>query len=427
MRMAPFVLAVTGLTLARPVDAQEPKKTLVIITFDQLSVQDNLREVFERDGVNVGLSIARLVARRLGDAYTVVEAPGALPWGSDPATIAAVGRQMNADAVLAGTVIVFGSGSATAGVAAPRIGGVRVGIGRRTTTALVSLEARLVDVASNELLGVFPGQATDSRSGVGLFARVPNLIDEDGVIDMTRTDFAETLLGTVTGLAVGQVAEGVVGSRGRIGAVAVVVAPPPPAAPVVAAGPVVAAVPVTGTWTGGPFAWVPWQFGGTEQFQYTITQVQGGDREEGTYELGFSPVGDGRVRMRVNGRLGEESYSSTVTTRFEGQQSGIGYQELAALGPAGIMLFNPAAWIMMWGRELTIGDEWSQSSGGESFSIRVDRECQHGGQRGALIVMRENGRVMMESCVSPDVPLPLRMLTDSEGDRWEMTLVSFSR
>lgn len=418
-----FLAGVLPLALGVPsLAAQTAKKTLVVITFDQQSVQAGLRDVFEQDGVNVGLSIARLVARRLGDTYTVVEAPGALPWGSDPATVAAVGRQHNADAVLAGTVLVFGSGSSTAGVSGPRVGGVRVGVGRRTTQAVVALEARLIDVTSGEMLGVFPAQATDSRSGVGLFARVPNLIDADGVIDMTREDFSESLLGTVTNRAVADLVTGVSGVSGRIGAVAVAVAAPAPVAPAPSGGAV-----VTGTWTGGPFAWVPWQFQGTEQFQYTITQVEDGQRTDGTYELGFSPAGDGRVRMRVAGRLGEESYSSTVTTRFEGQQSGIGFGELAALGPAGIMLFNPAAWILMWGRELNVGDEWSTSSGGESFSIRVDRTCEHGGQQGALIVMRENGRVSMESCVSPNVPLPLRMLTDDGSSRYEMTLVSFRR
>jgi hypothetical protein len=429
MRTFVFGLAVlVWIPGAWPAASQDqPRRKLAVVTFDQQAVQSNLREVFEQDNVNVGLSVARLVARHLADAgWEIVELPGALPWGSSAEAVAAAGRSVGADAVLAGTVLVFGSGSATAGVSGPRVGGVRVGIGRRTTTAAVALESRLVDVASGTMLGVFPGTATESRSGVGLFARVPGLIDGDGFIDMTMPEFSRTLLGEVTTSAVGQLTAGVTEARGQVGSIAAPVAEAPsPAMPAISAPP--SGAPVVGTYTGGAFAWTPWQFQGTEQFQYTIQQVENGDRQNGTYELGFTPVGDGRVRMRVNGRLGEESYSSTVTTRFEGQQSGIGYQELAALGPAGILLFNPAAWIMMWGRELSIGDEWSHSSGGESLSIRVDRECTYAGQRGALIVMRENNQVRMESCVSPDVPLPLRMLTDDGDNQWEMTLVSFTR
>ena len=183
-----------------------------------------------------------------------------------------------------------------------------------------------------------------------------------------------------------------------------------------------------GSWNGAPFAWTPWQFQGTEQFRYTIEQTDGGEQKNGTYQLGFAPAGDGRVRMTVNGNIGDESYSSTVTTSFQNGQSGIGYQQLAALGPAGIMLFSPAAWVMFMGHELTVGDGWSQTTGDGTFSIKVESTCDHAGQHGAKIVMRENNEVRMESCVSPDVPLPLRMFTDDgDGTRWEMTLVGFSR
>lgn len=433
MKPSLFLAALLGAAaLPASLTAQAPKK-LAVLTFNQSQVSNGFNDLFGRSDVNVGRSLANLIARRLaeGGGWTIVEVQATAPFDTDPGAAAAAGRSVGADAVLAGTLLGYGTQSGTAGVSGPRIGGVRLGIGRRTTVAGVSLESRLIDVASGTMLAMIPATQSANHSGLALFARVPGLISSDGIIDMTKDDFAHSLIGEATNAAVGMIVTGVNDARGRIGAMgaAAPAAPRTPAAPMVAMS---AGVPSGAiAMPSGPFAWAPYQFKGTEHFRYQVTQTDDGQTKNGFYQLEFSPAGAGQVRMRVQGQLGDESSSNTVTMPVAqpGQpvQMGMGMGQLMAMGPIGIMLFNPTSWIMLGGRQLTIGDEWSQSSGGESMSIKVDRGCEHAGQGGVLVVTRANGAVVQESCLSPNVALPLRTLIQGEhdGSRIEMMLTEY--
>jgi curli biogenesis system outer membrane secretion channel CsgG len=417
--------------LVREVAAQQQPKKVLVIDFDQQQVQGGLREIFGRENVNVGRSLARLVAARLAQSgLQIVEASGAIPYTIDPAAATAAGRAAGADAVVAGTVLVYGSGSGTAGVGGPRIGGFRLNVGRRTTIAVVGLEARLIDVASGTLLGVVPANAQGSRSGLAITVSVPNIVDASGFIDMTREDFRSTLIGQFTEESVGQLVTGVSGMQGRIGAVTV--------APVVAAAPVAAVVPMAAAlpsgpvvYPSGPFAWAPYSFRGAEHFRYQVQQREDGQNTEGFYQLDLQPAGAGQARMTVQGQVGTSSFQTSLTIPMgEGGVSGpqmmMTFMPLASSGPLFVALFNPAAWIMFGGRQLAIGDGWQNSQGRESMSVRVESQCTYGGQGGLLVVFRVNDQVRQESCISPNVALPLRVLLVQEnGDRVEMTLTEY--
>lgn len=430
MKTPLIVAALLGAVLASPASAQGTKK-IAVLTFDQRQVSSGFNDLFGRSDVNVGRSLANLVARRLADAggYEIVEVSAVVPFEADPAAAAAAARAVGADAVVAGSILGYGSSSGTAGVSGPRIGGVRLGVGRRTTVVGVSLEARLIDVASGTLLTMIPATHTANRSGLAVFARVPGIISADGIIDMTKSEFSETLLGEATNTAVGQLVTGVNNERNRIGTISMaapVAAAPmasPAMAPTMPSGPVV--MP-----TGG-FAWTPYQFRGTESFRYTVTQTESGEpTKNGFYQLEFSPAGAGQVRMRVQGELGGNSSSNTVTLPVaqagQGPQMSMGFGQLMAMGPIGIALFNPMSWMFMAGRQLTIGDEWSQTNDGQSMSVKVESNCEAAGQGGVLIVTKVNNRVATESCVSPTVALPLRtLIAGDDGDRIEMVLTAY--
>lgn len=425
-------LALGAALLASPAAAQTKK--IAVLTFDQRQAEAGFQETFGQANVNVGRSLANLVARRIAEAggFEIVEIQGVVPFEANPQQAAELARASGADAVVAGSILGFGTSSGTAGVSGPRVGGVRLGVGRRTTVAGVSLEARLIDVRSGTLLSMIPASATANRSGLALFVRAPGLIGNDGIIDMTRQEWQNSLLGEATNTAVATLITAVTGARDQIGTIQ---APAPMAAAPAGAAPM-AMPPVTGPagpvvpYTGQPFAWVPYQFRGTEQFRYTVTRTESGSPvQNGFYALNLTPASPGNVRMQVQGQLGEDSFSNTVTIPVaEGggmQGMGMGFSQLMAMGPIGMLLFNPTSWMFMYGRQLTVGDEWSQSSGGESFSVKVDRTCEHAGQGGALIVTRVNGVVKTESCVSPAVALPLRVLLVDDSDRTEMVLTEF--
>ena len=425
-----IVVAATALGVwaaPRPASAQQeqPKKVLVI-DFDQQQVEGGLRDVFGRDNVNVGRSLAQLVAARLAEhGYTIVQASGAIPFTVDAGAAAAAGRSAGADAVVAGTVIAFGSASGQAGVGGPRIGGFRLNVGRRTTIAVVTLEARLVDVASGTLLGVVPATAQGSKSGLGITVSVPNLVDASGVIDMTRDDFRRTLIGQFTDSSVTQVVAGLADMRGRIGNVA------PPPAPVAAAPAAVAVPSGPVTYPSGPFAYAPYRFRGTEHFRYDVSQTEDHRPTTGFYVLDLQPAGPGQARMTVQGQLGDDQFSSSTTVPLsEGglsmPQMMMTFGPLNGAGPLFPALFNPAVWMMFGGRQLTVGDSWENRHGGETMSVRVEEQCNAAGQGGLLVRIRENDQVRQESCLSPTVALPLRnLLVSSDGDRLELTLTEY--
>jgi hypothetical protein len=183
----------------------------------------------------------------------------------------------------------------------------------------------------------------------------------------------------------------------------------------------------------GPWAWTPYQFKGTEHFRYDVKKVDGRDVETGYYVLDIQPAGGGRYRMKVDGKLGDESYSSTVTAPEAGGGGGMGGMggmmgmgQLMALGPVGAVLLNPMFSMMFMGHELTLGDGWSSSSGGRSTSMKVEAKCQNAGVSGLSAVMRENQEVKMENCLSPNVALPLGVtLHEGKNEYTEMKLVEF--
>lgn len=422
--------ALAALPPAREAGAQQPPKKVLVVDFDQQAVSGGLREVFGRENVNVGRSLARLVAARLGEGgFQIVQASGAIPFTVDASAAAAAGRAAGADAVVAGTVLVYGSGSGMAGAGGPRIGGFRLNVGRRTTVAAVGMEARLVDVASGTLLGVVPANAQGSRSGLAITVDVPNIVDASGVIDMTRDDFRRTLVGQFTDSAVAQLVTGVVGMRERIGSVAA--APVAAAAPITAAAPPAAAAPSgPAVYPSGPFAWAPYRFRGTEHFRYTAQQREGGRTLEGFYQFDLQPAGAGQARLQAQGQLGTDSYQTSATIPVGdvagGPQMLMAFAPLAGAGPVFAALFNPMAWMMFSGRQLSVGDGWQSTQEGETVSVRAESQCAHAGQGGLLVVFRRNNQVQQESCLSPSVALPLRvLLVQDGGDRVELTLAEY--
>jgi curli biogenesis system outer membrane secretion channel CsgG len=278
--MSRTVAALAAALLAVSLRAQTPPKKILVLDFDQTQVQANFRDIFGQPNVNVGRSIAQFLASRLGGStgLQAVQTTGSLPFTMDPSAAAAAGRANHADAVIAGSIIVYGSASGTAGVGVgPRIGSIRLNIGRRTTVVAVQLEVRLIDVASGQLIGVLPANAQGTRSGLAIGVEVGRLIDASGFIDMTRYEFRHTAIGEYTDSTVSQLAVGVTGMADRIGNMA---PPPPPvaaAAPTAPAAPVAPAAPAAPSgpvvYPSGPFAYAPWQFRGTEHFRYTVSSV----------------------------------------------------------------------------------------------------------------------------------------------------------
>lgn len=391
-----FVPMVTSGAIA----AQE--KRIVVLSFEQNSVVSSIEEVFGGEA-DIGEKIADLVRARLRERSIEVAE--------------------NNDAVqgtVSGQILVFGRQEGGGEVAGVSVGGLRVGLGRRREKAFVVLEARLLDAGSGRIVSVLTGRGESDRSGTDLFARTRNI--DIASIDLTSEEFIETSIGEATHQAVDQLAEEIADATDGLGD-----APPPAAAaaPAPAALPAAAAPVSAPSGPVGPFAWAPYQFNGTEHFRYDVQQTEDGSTETGFYQLDLQPAGPGQVRMQVSGQLGEDSYSSTVTTGTGTQGMMMGYPQFMTMGPVGMLLFNPMAWMTIQGRQLTLGDGWSSSQDGETMEARVESQCQAAGQSGMLLVFRENGVMRTQSCLAPDIALPITTSMNDDDMSIEMTLVEY--
>lgn len=188
--------------------------------------------------------------------------------------------------------------------------------------------------------------------------------------------------------------------------------PASPSAPAPAARgvalPALYGAPVT-----GPFSWAAYGFKGTEHFKYDVSSNEGGEAKTGSYTFDAQPAGQGRSRLTVSGNLGTDSYSSSLTV---GAQEGVPMMQLAGLGPVGMTLFNPMWGFLFMGHQWEMGSFWSTTQNGETSSFKVESACTYAGVSGLRGVLRQNDKVVIDMCVSPNVALPLAVaMHDSDG------------
>ena len=155
--------------------------------------------------------------------------------------------------------------------------------------------------------------------------------------------------------------------------------------------------------------WEPYAFKGTEHFKYEITFQEGEEKTAGYYLLDLKKGKEGEITMHVKGAWEEKTFESTVTVsgdEFYGALMGQMMMNPAA-SPLLVTLFTP--WWSMYfvGRDWKVGSGWSFQEDDESFSFKVEEECEHAGIKGLKGVMRKNKEIIVETCVSPKVALPL--------------------
>jgi len=179
---------------------------------------------------------------------------------------------------------------------------------------------------------------------------------------------------------------------------------PAPAPPAPSGG---GAVALPALYTGpvsGQFTWTAYAFKGTEHFRYDAFVSVAGYSQSGFYELDATPAGGDRIQLRVQGQMGKDTFSSTTTLA---PNEGVPPAQMARLGPAAVALFSQAYGGMFMGHPWVVGEGWSSSYGGQSFSFKAESTCQYAGVQGLRGVMRQNDKIIMDLCVSPNVGFPL--------------------
>ena len=203
------------------------------MNFEYATVQNNVAAIFGTN-TDVGKGIADMIVEKLvnGSAYTVVERKAldkilaeqnlSNSDRADPATAAKIGRLLGVDAIVVGSITVFGRDDRTRDLGGGAVGGQlgRFGIGKlgtKQSKAVVGLSGRLVSTDTAEILAVANGKGESSRSGAMLGGAGGSSGNAaGGVYDMTSSNFGSTIIGEATIQAVNSLSQALEHNAGRL-------------------------------------------------------------------------------------------------------------------------------------------------------------------------------------------------------------------
>jgi hypothetical protein len=162
--------------------------------------------------------------------------------------------------------------------------------------------------------------------------------------------------------------------------------------------------------------WKPYDFSHTKYIALDVEVTRDGETQSGSSIMEFEDKGDGQLQVHVKGNLGETSAEFTTTAPQDQLQGYLAMQlGMSPLGPAMVATMFAPTWGMAFvGRDMSVGSEWSYSTGRESVSFKVEAECSYAGQDGKQVVWRQDGEIRVDTCISPSVPLPLAMYMKNE-------------
>jgi curli biogenesis system outer membrane secretion channel CsgG len=203
----------------------EQKKRVAVDAFDYSAVMTSVQAVFGSQQ-NIGKGIqAMLITRMAKDGKVVVvdraklkEVMSEQDFNQGNRTKqgkgARVGQISGADAILAGDIVIFGrddkkkGGAAAAMTAWCRLCGA-ASAGKKDDKAVVAITYRLIDAETTEVIATGEARGESKRSGfsVGAAAGAYWKGAGAGTVDMTSSNFAETIIGEATQDCVNKLAD----------------------------------------------------------------------------------------------------------------------------------------------------------------------------------------------------------------------------
>jgi curli biogenesis system outer membrane secretion channel CsgG len=219
------LLGITFLMLALvPCGWAQNKKRVAVMDFDYATVHSYVSSIFGTD-VDVGKGIADLMVTRLVNdgVYSVIERKAldkilneqnfSNSDRANPDTAAKIGRILGVEAIIVGSITQFGRDDKQLGVGGGAFGGVtgRFGGGRfgqRQAKAVVGINAHMVNTETGEILAAVEGKGESKRSGLLLGGGGgSDGGGGGGAVNMSSSNFANTILGEAVAQAVTSVAQ----------------------------------------------------------------------------------------------------------------------------------------------------------------------------------------------------------------------------
>jgi curli biogenesis system outer membrane secretion channel CsgG len=219
---APVTASVTA-PAAPAAATQAQKKRVIVDEFDYSAVMTSVQAVFKTNQ-NIGKGIRAMLVKRMADANNVVIVERAkmdtlikeqdMNAGNrvKQGTGARVGRISGADALLAGDIVIFGRDDKKTKVrGGGLIGGVIGGIAASSNQdkAVVAIDYRFIDAETSEVIATGEARGESIRKGNALGA-LGGVLGKGvaGVeVDMTSSNFAETIIGEATQDCVNKLAD----------------------------------------------------------------------------------------------------------------------------------------------------------------------------------------------------------------------------
>jgi curli biogenesis system outer membrane secretion channel CsgG len=216
MRRFLTICLAAGLSLSAATAQQ--KKRVAVMNFDYSTVSNYVSQIFGSN-TDVGKGVADLLVEKLVQDGTlsvierkaidkiVAEQNFSNSDRADPNTAAKIGRLLGVDAIIMGSIVQFGRDDKSTNIGGGVLSGVTRkyglgGVGTKSSKAVVALSARMVSTDTGEILAVSNGKGESTRSGTALLGSGGGTVTGTGAYDMQSSNFANTILGEATNLAV---------------------------------------------------------------------------------------------------------------------------------------------------------------------------------------------------------------------------------
>ncbi len=229
-KLLPVLAVVLMVTLAAT--AAEPrKKRIAVFDFDYATVRSYVAGLFGTD-IDVGKGIADLLVKDLvrDGTYSIIERKAldkilaeqnfSTSNRANPASAAQIGKLLGVDAIIVGSITQFGGETKKqqVGGGGGTWGGFGLGgVSHKKTKAIVTVDARIVDIDTAEILAVADGKGESSRSGTSMLGGGAGSGGFGvGAVDFSSSDFQETILGEAVKAAVDQMSTQVIASNDKL-------------------------------------------------------------------------------------------------------------------------------------------------------------------------------------------------------------------
>jgi curli biogenesis system outer membrane secretion channel CsgG len=222
MRKWIFLLTIAAFLLPGTLSAEQAqarKKRIAIMDFDYATVHSNVSAIFGSN-VDIGQGISDMLVTMLvkDGTYSVIERKAldkilaeqnfSNSDRANPASAAKLGKLLGVDAIIVGSITQFGNETQNTNIggAGRTLGGFGLGgLGKKESSAIVGLDARIVNIDTGEIIAVAQGKGTSKRKSTSLLGGGGTWRGAGaGRVDMGTSDFQQTIIGEAVRLATDQ-------------------------------------------------------------------------------------------------------------------------------------------------------------------------------------------------------------------------------